>query len=516
MAPSLRETSMLETLDLSLDLDSNQYRERKGILQVELYRVQQAAREVGLGTILVFEGWNYSGKSRCLRYLTDPLDPRWFKLHVMYPPTKEDSQYPFARRYLLRMPARGQIYLFLRSWYYHVLDERVHGRKGDPLEATVALEEIRQLERGLAEDGFLILKFWLHLDKNEMNRRRRRSKLGTPAGFLSGLDDPKQHRYYDKYLRAAEEMLAVTSTDFARWYPIPAHSSRYARDAIAARVLNRMQDEIELRRRQKALSAELPATLPTVPLPILEKPMLSKVDLTTTIEEKDYNTRIKKARNQLLELQYASLTKKRGVIIVMEGWDAAGKGGSIRRLTRLLDPRYYEVHSIAAPRGEEADHHYLWRFWKTIPPIGHWSVFDRSWYGRVLVERIEGYASVPEWRRAYAEIRDFENTLFDSGYIIIKFWLQISKDEQLRRFQDRETDERKRYKITEEDYRNREKWDDYEKAIEDMFQRTSTTIAPWTLVSANDKRFARVQILEQAVQQIRKGLERKLSPLKHF
>ncbi len=506
---------MLETIDLDLALDKDAYQKRKEEIQLELYRIQHQCRQAGLGVIVVFEGWDFSGKLRAIQYLTDALDPRGFRVHVMYPPSAEELQFPFARRYLIRLPERGSIAFFLRSWYYHVLDERVRGGES-ALESTAALEEIRLFEKSLADDGYLLLKFWLHISRGEQRRRRKKYlKNGTIRRWAIGPDDPKQYKRYDEYYDAAERMLAATSTDYARWYPVPANDLRYAKDAIAVKLINRVKDELMLRAQEKEMAAAATRLGENHLAPPAESsPVLGRVDLAATLSPKDYETRIGKIQLELIDLQYRCANERRPVLFVFEGWDAAGKGGVIQRLTRRLDPRYFEVHSIAAPRGDEANHHYLWRFWKRVPPAGHWAIFDRSWYGRVLVERVEGFATVVQWRRAFSEINDFEAALHDSGAILLKFWLHISKEEQLRRFEERQRIEYKWHKITDEDWRNRDKWPDYEKAAEDMFQRTSTPSAPWFVVSANDKSYARAFVLERCIDQIRQGLGRRVSALR--
>lgn len=503
---------MLETIDLELSLDKATYQQRKEEIHLELYRIQHQCRQAGLGVIVVFEGWDFAGKLRAIQYLTDALDPRGFKVHVMYPPTDEERQFPFARRYLIRLPERGNIAFFLRSWYYHVLDERVQQGTGE-LESAAALEEIRLFEKSLADDGYLLLKFWLHISQDEQrHRRKKHRKNGSIRRWATGPDDPKQHKRYAAYYDAAERMLATTSTDFARWYPVPANDLRYAKDAIATKLINRVKDELALRANEKAAAIRLGED--HMPPAGQSSSVLGKVDLGLCLSEKEYEARIEKIQWELIELQYECAERRRTVLFVFEGWDAAGKGGVIQRLTRRLDPRYFEVHSIGAPRGDEANHHYLWRFWKRIPPAGHWAIFDRSWYGRVLVERVEGFASVVQWRRGYSEINDFEATLYDSGALLLKFWLHISQDEQLRRFEERKRVEYKWHKITEEDWRNRDKWPLYEQAAEDVFQRTSTPYAPWSVVPANDKGYARVYVLERAIELIRQGLGHRAAALR--
>jgi polyphosphate kinase 2 (PPK2 family) len=234
--------------------------------------------------------------------------------------------------------------------------------------------------------------------------------------------------------------------------------------------------------------------------------MLEKISANKKMSEAQYRQQVEKAQMRLRELEFNIFKRQVPVLCLFEGWDAAGKGGAIRRLTEAMDARQYRVVPIAAPTDEERAHHYLWRFWRHIPRAGLVTIFDRSWYGRVLVERVEGFAREHEWMRSYLEINDFEEQLADHGIVLVKYWIHIAKDEQLRRFEDRKQTEYKQHKITDEDWRNREKWDAYEAAINDMVVRTSTRHAPWTLVAGNDKRFARVQILETLCDRLEKAL----------
>jgi len=234
--------------------------------------------------------------------------------------------------------------------------------------------------------------------------------------------------------------------------------------------------------------------------------MLETVDLSLALDRETYVQQLARRQIQLRELGYQVYVQKRPVVIVYEGWDAAGKGGSIKRLTEKLDPRGYVVYPISAPTGEEKTHHYLWRFWRRVPERGQIAIFDRSWYGRVLVERVEGFAAEGEWRRAYREINSFERNLRDFGTILIKFWIHISREEQLRRFEERRATGYKSWKLTAEDWRNREKWPLYEEAVRDMLLKTSTLEAPWTIVEGNDKYWARVKALSTAVEVLSREL----------
>lgn len=232
--------------------------------------------------------------------------------------------------------------------------------------------------------------------------------------------------------------------------------------------------------------------------------ILDKIDLSKQLDDKEYKDRKKELELELLKCQLKARDEKLKVIVLFEGWDAAGKGGAIKRLTEPMDPRGYKVYSISAPTEIEKSHHYLWRFWNRIPEAGELVIFDRSWYGRVLVERIERFATENEWKRAYDEINQFEKSLNDDGTIIIKFFVHISKEEQEKRFTERESNPLKRYKIGKDDYRNRSKWNDYLAAYEDMFEKTDTDYAKWNIIEGNDKNFARIKVMKKFIKRLNK------------
>ncbi len=234
--------------------------------------------------------------------------------------------------------------------------------------------------------------------------------------------------------------------------------------------------------------------------------MLEKLDMTKKLTREEYNDEIGKVQVRLRELEFQIYKQQIPVLCMFEGWDAAGKGGAIKRVTEMLDPRGFSVSAYAAPKGDEKTHHYLWRFWKNMPRSGHLAVFDRTYYGRVLVERVEGFCQEEEWRRAFREINEFEQHQHSYGMVICKFWLHITKQEQLRRFKSRETDPYRSYKLTDEDWRNRAKWDTYQQAVEDMILHSSTPYAPWTAVEANNKYYARVKVVSTVVKAIEQRL----------
>jgi AMP-polyphosphate phosphotransferase len=318
-------------------------------------------------------------------------------------------------------------------------------------------------------------------------------------------DDLRQHKRYAEYLAAAEDMLVETDADYAPWTVVEAHDRRFATLKIFATVIDALQRGVAVAE-GKTQPAPNPLREGAQAVNAFKTTALDHVNLSLSLTTEDYGTRLKKAQVKLRELEHEIYLRRVPVVIAYEGWDAAGKGGNIRRLTQNLDPRGYEVVPIAAPNDVEKAHHYLWRFWAQMPKAGHIAIFDRTWYGRVLVERVEGFCTEAEWRRAYREINGMEQHLVNFGTVLLKFWLHIDPDEQLRRFREREGLAHKQWKITEEDWRNREKMDQYREAVEEMLHRTSTPYAPWTIVESNCKRYARVKVLETVCEVIRKRL----------
>lgn len=502
---------MLDAIDLAARIDPEEFAGVKDALRARLNQAQIDAWQAGLGVVVILEGWDFSGKAQVARFLTEPLDPRGLVVHVLYPPTRQERRYPITHRYATRIPARKQIGLFVRSWYYHALDARVRFRY-DAAATQIVHQTVNDLERSLADDGYLVVKFWLHIDRKEQKRRRKAYRGDKAQRRLrTGPDDPKQHKRWKRYAAAVEDVLAHTDTEHGRWHVVAATDVRHAQAAVARTLCEQIEEALATRR--AAPKPEPPPVVIANGRADLDRPAAPAVFLERPLAEKDYQRRIDAAQARLTELHYQCVEAGRAVIFALEGFDAAGKGGVIRRLTGHLDPRFYAVWPIAAPSAEEAEHHYLWRFWKRLPPAGHWTIFDRTWYGRVLVERVEGYARPDEWRRAYREINTFEAALHESRAILLKYFLNVSAAEQLKRFQAREQIAYKQFKITPDDWRNRDKRPAYVAAVEEMLARTNTLSAPWTVLPADDKHFVRVALLEDAVARIEAGLRREPSPL---
>ena len=350
------------------------------------------------------------------------------------------------------------------------------------------IERVTRFERALAADGAVFVKLWIHLPKHEHEKRLAKARKKQGDTWRVDEVDWRICDNYDALAPLAEELLQRTTTPEAPWQVVEASDARHRDVASAEHVLDGLEQAIALpARAAPGPPASAPAPTPSV---------LDRVDLSAALARDEYKPRLDKLQRSLFKLANRADEREVRTVLVFEGWDAAGKGGVIRRVTHALDARDYRVVPIAAPSAEQLQYHYLWRFWREIPRAGKMLIFDRSWYGRVLVERVEGLAAEAEWQRAYSEINAFEQELVEANTVLLKFWLHVDPDEQLRRFQERERTAYKKYKITDEDYRNRGQWDAYVAAVHEMVERTSTPDAPWHLVPANDKRFARVQVLE--------------------
>ncbi len=461
--------------------------------QFELAEQKRAA------VMVLINGSDGAGKGEVVNRLYDWLDDHFVETLSYRDLTDEERARPGAWRYWRDMTAKGRIGLVLGSWHHRALRNRALGRL-DRNAFDNVLEEMNRSEEMLRLEGVHLLKIWLHMDDREA--RRRLAKLHESNGALrrpaviewGEIEGPKARA---RLVDAALEMIEKTSTGNAPWAVVPAADPQYRDAAIGdllLQALKRATGDAPAAPRARAVAA---------PAKDLPRPsVVSALDLSVTVDPQIYSRELRAVQRRLTEATTAKSFKDKGLVLVFEGNDAAGKGGAIRRVREALDPRRFRVHGVAAPTDEERAHPYLWRFWRNIPRRGDVAIFDRSWYGRVLVERVEDFAAPQDWMRAYQEINDFERQLGETGYIVAKFWLAITPEEQLRRFQDREAKAFKRYKLTPEDWRNREKWPLYEEAMTDMVDRTSSRHAPWTLVEANDKKFARLKIIRTIVERL--------------
>jgi polyphosphate kinase 2 (PPK2 family) len=529
---------MLEQIDLDRTITKQDYKQRLLELQARLYDMERALLDSHTPLLIVFEGWAGTSKVGMIGQLTRRLDPRGLRVYSITPPRTYETHYPWLYRFWLKTPVYGRMAIFDRSWYREILADRTRGTLSGQ-DWRSRCEDIAAFERQLAEDGALILKFWLHISKKEQRRRFRTLLADRLTAWQVTDEDRWQRRHYNRVRAAVNDLLTRTDSAYAPWSVVPATDRRYMHIAVLETILSRLSARLGDVRAQSPAQEEAffddsgPAirrTLAAVQsgasgrranypqraasdgaLVATHAPaspadpqlgILRRVDLRQSLDAKTYARKLAQLQARLHLLGFQVYQQQRPVVLVFEGWDAAGKGGVIKRITEKIDPRGYVVHAIAAPNGEDGAHHYLYRFWRRLPPRGTIAIFDRSWYGRVLVERVEGFAQPDQWQRAYAEINEFERQLVAFGVIVCKFWLQISPEEQLRRFEERQNVPYKAWKLTDEDWRNREKWPQYEQAADEMLLRTSTPVTPWTIVEAEDKLFARIKVLRTIVDRL--------------
>ncbi len=492
---------MFEAAELGRKVSKDEFDKTAPKLRMELLALQQRLRLADFPVIIVFAGVDGAGKHETVNLLNEWMDPRWIITHAYGKPSEEESERPEFWRFWRDLPPTGKIGIFLSSWYSRPVLERVHG-KNDQAVFDEALDNIVTFEKMLADDGTLLLKFWMHMSKKAQAKRFRELEKDPLQSWRVTEKDWKNWAKYGRFVAAAERAIMRTSTGPAPWTIVEGVDERYRSLTVATMVRDAIQKHLVLsEERKKAASAPAKtATAKRTPTvggrsAVRGPTILQSLDLDQSLTRAAYGTDLKKQQGRVNRLFHKAKGEGISVILVFEGWDAAGKGGAIRRLTAALDAHDYQIIPIAAPTDEEKAHHYLWRFWRHLSRAGRVTIFDRSWYGRVLVERVEGFASENEWMRAYAEINNFEEQLVQHGIVLVKYWLHVSNEEQYRRFKERETTSYKKWKLTGEDWRNREKWDAYEQAVNDIAERTSTRLAPWTLVEANDKLFARVKVL---------------------
>ena len=502
---------MFETAELGQKVSKADYNKKVAALRTELLEAQQMIRQAGFPVIALFGGVDAAGKSETINLLNEWMDPRWIVTCAYGPPSDEERERPEYWRYWRDLPTAGQVGLFLSAWYSRPVLQRVHGEI-DEAKFDKDLERIVTFEKELADDGALILKFWMHLSRDAQKKRFKELEKDSLTSWRVTKTDWENLKHYDDFIVSAERAISRTSTGEAPWQIVEGYDTRYCGLSVAGALRDAMRKHLTETAIKKKLSEEMKVQDPSLGLThvndeaedgrgaaageaVESVTILSRLDMDLSLSKSDYRDELAAQQARLHRLQRKAVQKGTSAILVFEGWDAGGKGGAIRRITSALDARQYRVIPIAAPSDEELAHHYLWRFWRHIARAGRVTIYDRSWYGRVLVERVEGFAAPAEWRRAYGEINDFEDQLVKHGVVLSKYWLHITPEEQLRRFKEREQISYKRWKLTEEDWRNREKWGAYEEAVNDMVERTSTAHAPWTLVEGNDKRYARVKII---------------------
>jgi polyphosphate:AMP phosphotransferase len=492
---------MFESAELGHKIDKATYAREEPRLREALLNAQfDLAQAQRFPVVIVIGGVDGAGKGETVNSLNEWMDPRHIHTHAFPEASDEERERPRMWRFWRALPPKGKIGILFGAWHTQPIIDRVYGRSRKA-ELTPAIDEIVRFEKMLTDEGALILKFWFHLSKQQQRQRLKALEKDPKTRWRVTDTDWERFKIYDRFRKISEEFLRHTSRAEAPWVVVEGTDARYRMLTVGKLLLAAMRERLD----QKSV-ARLPDKAPPM-LPRLDRrDMLSALDQSKQISKVKYARELERWQGRLNLLSRHPDFKALSVIIVFEGQDAAGKGGAIRRITGALDARHYQGIPIAAPTEDERAQPYLWRFWRHLPHRGRFTIYDRSWCGRVLVERVEGLCAEYDWMRAYAEICDFEEQLVVNNTVLVKYWMEIGKDEQLKRFKAREKTSFKRFKITAEDWRNRKKWDLYHTAARDLIDRTSTTLAPWTLVEANDKQHARIKVLKTLCKRIERAL----------
>lgn len=481
---------ILDKVDLKRSLSKDRYKEQKKAFEPTLAHLQRSIQQKKISTVIIIEGWDGVGKGELINSVIFSLDPRSF--HVIGKDLSAPDDFLLLRKYWKNLPAEGKISIFDRSWYSRAIDDYVIGN-GDEKIFKRRLESFRSFEKQLSDSGVLLIKFFFHLSKGMIEERFNAWVAEKERKHYVTELDKKRHIYYDKYYQVYDEVLETDKGSKCAWHVFPASDFFYASSEFCNTLIQRIEGHLVSKDTDEGNVTEKRV----ITSYSQKKPILPSLDLSKTVTKSDYKQLLKDRQKKLIALEAYIRNKGIPLVLVFEGWDAAGKGGAIKRFIKRLDPRGYQVVPISAPNVVEHRFHYLWRFWIRMPHAGQIRIFDRSWYGRVMVERIEGYCSENEWKRAFEEINQMESYLTDSGVILMKFWIHIDADEQLRRFQLRQEDPQKQWKITDEDWRNREKWDQYSIVVEDMISICDKPNAPWHLIEGNCKYHARIKVIDK-------------------
>ncbi len=492
---------MFESAELGHKIDKGTYKAAVPALRAALLEAQVSLQEnKKIPVVVLISGQDGAGKGETINVLYEWMDPRFISTLAFSMPSDEERERPPMWRYWRSLPPKGRVGIFAGSWYSDPIRQRILDEVSLK-ELDAQADQINRFEAMLVNEGALVLKFWFHLTKEGQVKRLKALEKDPRTAWRVTQWNWDRLKTYDKLQDVAGHLLRLTNTPWAPWVVVEGTDDRYRSLTVGQILLQALQKKLASTDKQESPVA------PMVRVNTDGRTVLSEMDLTLSLADKTYEDELSRWQGRLAELLRDPRFKGRSLLCAFEGADAAGKGGAIRRIGAALDARQYQVIPVAAPTEEERAQPYLWRFWRHIPRQGQVAIFDRTWYGRVLVERVEGFCAENDWLRAYTEINDFEHELAGSGVIVVKFWLQISQQEQLKRFKAREQIAFKRFKITQEDWRNREKWDAYQQAICDMVERTSTGNAPWTLVEANDKNYARVKILRTLCERIEAELD---------
>ena len=494
---------MFESASLSHRIEKAAYRREEPRLREALLNAQYDLKQNGkFATLILIAGVEGAGKGETVNLLNEWMDPRHIEVSGFAEPSDEENERPRIWRYWRALPPKGKIGIFFGAWHTQPIVDRVAGRIGAG-QFDQHINGILRFERMLVDEGVLLLKFWFHLSRAQQKKRLSELEKDTETSWRVTSKDWELYKHYNDFGAVCEPFVRKTSTGEAPWLVVSGAEPRYRSLTVGRTLLAALRERLD----DKPV-ARLPDRTPPLLLPVDKLNVIRALQLDQTLSKKSYDKELERWQGRLNKLFRDPRLQQMSVVAVFEGNDAAGKGGAIRRVTQVLDARGYQIISVAAPVEEERAQPYLWRFWRHIPRRGRLAIFDRSWYGRVLVERVEGFCRESDWMRAYSEINDFEKQLAQHNVLVVKFWLTTSKEEQYRRFKAREKVSFKRFKITAEDWRNRKKWDAYELAVCDMVDRTSTNVAPWTLVEADNKYYARLKVLRTLTAAVEGALAR--------
>ncbi len=515
---------MFESAELGHEISKTKYDKEVPLLREALLEAQYELLEAKRSaTLILIGGVDGAGKGETVNVLNEWLDPRHVHTHALGQPSDEELARPPYWRFWRSLPPRGKVGIFFGSWYTQPIIQRVF-KQTSAAELDQAVDRIVHFERMLADENVTLVKLWFHLSKDQQEKRLKALSRDKRTRWRVTERDWEHFELYDRFRKTSERVLRQTSSGHAPWHVVEGLDARYRSltagrivlDAMKAKLVTGTPSEpaeatkvAKVAKVAKGSGADAASLQPAARAELDTTNLLRALDLRSRVDKDQYEHRLEELQGRLNLLTRHRKFPEIGVVAVFEGVDAAGKGGAIRRVTQALDARTYRVHPVAAPTEEERAQPYLWRFWRHVPARGSIAVFDRSWYGRVLVERVEGFCRDEDWQRAFGELNAFEEALDEHGLVVVKIWMHVDPKEQLKRFEERQATGFKRFKITDEDWRNRKKWPQYELAVSQMFDRTSTELAPWKIVAANDKRGARLTVLETLCDRVERALERR-------
>ncbi|MDD7306578.1 MAG: hypothetical protein PUG67_08315 [Peptoniphilaceae bacterium] len=484
------------TINIKKEKDFSYKDFSKSDLKVKLARLARICENFKIPVLICVDGWESSGRGYVVSQLTKELNPKYFDVDVSNK-DKKDGDYSFIINAWKDLPVQSHIKIFTHSYYSDLFENPSYTDN----QVEERISEIRNMEKMLTTNNTIIIKIFLSIDEDVQKQRIKDLKDSVKKPFYISSIDKIQSENYKLYQENFKKILSMSDYDFASWNVIEAnHMKKAAKEALGL-VIDQMTIGIERVGNQEKDKDRTTRSYDK------KVHILENLDLAKKLSKEEYKEKKNKLQKEVADTMYELYNKGISSALVFEGVDAAGKDGAIKRLIKEVDPILYRVHSISAPSQEELSKHYLRRFYQRLPQRGYTSIFSRSWYGRVMVERIEKLAKIGEWDRAYDEIKDFEKLLVKNKIMVLKFFVVIDKDVQLQRFKDRESIPDKQYKITDEDWRNRKKWDSYIEAMNEMLDRTNLDYAPWIIVEGNDKKYARIKVMEEYLKYAKKFIE---------